>query len=195
LQPTAAIDLDDVTVDFVPGLLDSYFTEFGETITVGADGTWGEAMVQFLQGTDRLRAAGYKSTWDWLRDRDWLWATFPAIDGAIGGVQTLRHMGFFVEAVTSKPEWARPQVYRWLGKWRVPFDRVTFVVPGQSKLDVSDAAFIVDDKLDTCREWVRNARNAIWFDRYSHGVFPTNYAGWRARTWDDVLTIVREEGL
>lgn len=112
------IDLDDVTVDFVGGLLRSYELEFGEHITVDEDGTWGPGMVKFMKGTDALRAAGYKSTWDWLRDREWLWATFPAIEGAIGGIATLRAQGHYVEAITSKPGWAEHNVWKWMGKWR-----------------------------------------------------------------------------
>ena len=116
-----AVDLDDVVLDFANGVLNAFETEFGETHPYDGD-PWGPSMVAFTKHPTLL-AAGYKSWWDWLRARDWLWSNFPAVPGAIGGLQTLRHQGHYLECVTSKPEWAEPQVWKWLGKWRAPFNR------------------------------------------------------------------------
>jgi len=183
-----AVDLDDVTVDFVPGLLRSYAIEFDEVYEYSDP--WGPEMVAFFtKGTPKLRAAGYGDAWEWLRERDWLWAQFPAVDGAIGGVSTLRERGLFVEALTSKPKWAEPQVYRWLGKWRPAFQRTTIVPVGESKLDYSDADLIIDDRLKTCVEFLEAGRQAIWFDRHDTGTKVPNGA-WRARDWDGVIVNV-----
>ena len=189
-----AVDLDDVTVDFVNGMLGSYGLEFGEKVDIGEGGTWGPAMVEFFKGTDKLRAAGYKSAWDWLRDREWLWALFPAVPGAVGGVATLRAMGFYTEAVTSKPKWAEHNVWKWLGKWRVPFNQVTIIdsKAGQRKVDITDADLIIDDKLSTCKEFLDAGRSAILFDRYgSYRMSPDgDYGLWVAKDWAQVLNAV-----
>lgn len=183
------IDLDDVTVDFVCGLLASYELEFGEHLEVGQDGPWGQTLIEFMRnGTSRLRAAGYRSAWDWLRAREWLWAQFPAVKGAIGGVATLRAAGHYVEAVTTKPDWAEHNVWKWLGKWRVPFNSVTIVPTGDSKTDHTEADVIVDDKLATCMEFVKDGRIGIWFNRYQKGHTVTQRL-YEASGWDDVLAV------
>jgi hypothetical protein len=182
-----AIDLDDVTVDFIPGLLNSYKLEFGETI-IPLGGTWGPEMENFLRkGTPKLRAAGYKSAWEWLRDREWLWANFPAVPGAIGGVSTLRASGHYVEAVTSKPDWAEHNVWKWLGKWRVPFNRVTIVDRTVRKVDATNADVIVDDKLQTCVQFAEEGRQAIWFTKTFDD--PKLRGLHVASNWDEVLFI------
>lgn len=182
-----AIDLDDVTVDFVPGMLASYEREFGERIDIDSGGTWGPTMVQFFQGTDRLLAAGYRSAWDWLKEREWLWAQFPAVPGAIGGITALRAQGHYVEAVTSKPKWAEHNVWKWLGKWRPPFNQVTIVSTGDKKVNFTDADIIVDDKLETCKQFP----HAVWFDRFGsqESSDPRIY---RVQTWEEVVVAVNE---
>jgi len=181
-----AVDLDDVTVDFMPGVAHSYELEFGEPLDISG-GTWSRPLTTL--DTPALKDAGYKSLWAWLRDREWLWALFPAVEGAIGGIATLRARGLYVEAVTSKPLWAEHNVWKWLGKWRPAFQRVTVVNTGQSKLDFTDADLIIDDKLETCIEFVEAGRQAIWFDRHDVQGPPPNGV-WRARDWRGVITNV-----
>jgi len=188
-----AVDLDDVTVDFVGGMDICHQKEFGVPIPMGDGGTWGPDMVVFMsKGSEEIRAAGFKGTWDWLRQREWLWATFPAIDGAIGGISTLRARGLYVEAVTSKPDWAAHNVWKWLGKWRVPFHRVTIINAkgGQRKVDFTDADLIIDDKLATCIEFVEAGRNAIWFDRYDVPDAKAPNGVWIASDWREVMQCV-----
>jgi hypothetical protein len=190
-----AIDLDDVTVDFVNGMLASYELEFGERIVVGEGGTWGPAMTEFFSvGTDTLAAAGYRSAWAWLREREWLWAQFPAVPGAIGGITTLRAQGHYVEAVTSKPKWAEHNVWKWLGRWRPPFNRVTIVNSAQRKVDLTDARIIVDDKLATCQEFDKAGRFGVWFDRYGGTAHPRLATNWIEVVYA-VNDISEQEGL
>jgi hypothetical protein len=179
-----AVDLDDVTVDFMPGLAHSYELEFGEALDISA-GTWAKPLSQYE--TPALRAAGFKSLWDWLRHREWLWALFPAVPGAMGGIAALRHAGWYVEAVTSKPEWAEHNVWKWLGKWRPPFNRVTIVGQGQEKVDVTVAGVIIDDKLSTCVSFNEAGRSAVLFDRY--GAHEDEAAPFlrRAQDWNEVI--------
>ncbi len=154
-----AIDLDDVVLDFMPSVMAAFEREYG--VRPEYDGQpWGKQAVDFAKHPMFLES-GYKSWWDWLRDREWLWATFPAIPGAIGGIKRLRASGHYVECVTSKPEWAEHNVWKWMGRWRPPFNQVTIVTNGQRKVEFTKADVIVDDKLATCREF----RRAIWFNR------------------------------
>jgi hypothetical protein len=156
-----AVDLDDVVVDFVVGLQRSHLIEFGRELPI--TGTWTTPLAQ-LQ-TEGLKAAGYKSVWAWLKDREWLWAQFDAVPGAIGGIAALRADGHYVEAVTSKPTWAEHNVWKWLGKWRPPFNRVTIVSSKDRKVDFTDAGIIIDDKLETCVDFNKAQRSAVWFNR------------------------------
>jgi FMN phosphatase YigB (HAD superfamily) len=158
-----AIDLDDVVLDFMPSVVEAFYKEYG--VRPDYDGApWGAKAIEFGKH-EMFLESGYSSWWGWLCDREWLWATFPAIPGAIGGIKRLRHAGHSVECVTSKPEWAEHSVWKWLGKWRPAFNRVTVVAHGQRKVDFTDADVVVDDKLETCEDFINDGRAAIWFNR------------------------------
>ena len=131
----------------MPSVMETFQREYGARPEYDGQ-PWGAQATAFYKHP-LLLESGYASWWDWLRDRDWLWSTFPAVEGAIGGIKRLRAAGHYVECVTSKPEWAEFNVWKWLGKWRPAFNQVTIVNTGQSKLDFTDADVIVDDKLDT----------------------------------------------
>jgi 5'(3')-deoxyribonucleotidase len=181
-----AVDLDDVVLDFWQGVLDSFNLEFGYDLAW--NGPWDD---QALKQHPALLAAGYGSWWDWLRDRDWLWGkVFKAVPGAVGGVKRLRHEGHYVECVTSKPEWAEYAVWQFQGRYRVPFSRITVVSTGQSKLDYTSADLIVDDRLETCREWAADGRRAVLFDRV-HGTTSEPRIT-VAKDWHEVVDQVRE---
>lgn len=190
-----AIDLDDVVLDFAGGVMEAFRREFGEDYPYDGD-PWGPQMVAFTKHP-KLIAAGYDSWWDWLSDgRDRLWSHFPAIPGSIGGLTTLRHRGHYLECVTTKPEWAEAQVWKWLGKWRPPFHRVTIVSMGQLKSDYTKADCIIDDKLATCQEFADIGREAIRFQRKRDDADPHRTII-TARDWSQVITAVSrmEKGL
>jgi len=190
-----AVDLDDVTLEFMHGVLHAFETEYG--VKVDYDGaSWGPRAVAFTKHP-LLLESGYKNWWGWLRDREWLWAQFPAVPGAIGGIKRLRAAGHYVEAVTSKPEWAEHNVWKWLGRWRPAFHRVTIVSPGQAKLDFTEAKVIIDDKYETCLDFAANGRYGIWFDRATPSrPSPHTPRLLQATDWEHVITIVKaiEEG-
>lgn len=185
-----AVDLDDVVLEFFSGVIDAFYREFGEVVPWDGD-PWGKDAVAFTTHPLLLRA-GYKSWWDWLRARDWVWATFAAVPGAIGGIQTLREQGHYIECVTSKPDWAEHVVWKWLGRWRPPFNRVTITdsSKGQLKSDFTKADIIVDDRASTCEEFVELGREAILFQRGP--VVPTTDSRIIvAHDWSQVVTAVR----
>jgi hypothetical protein len=187
-----AVDLDDVVLEFMPSVMRSFALEFG--VELPYDGApWGDDAEAFSQHPLFL-AAGYENWWGWLRDREWLWATFPAVPGAIGSVKQLREMGHYVECVTSKPVWAEHNVWKWLGKWRPAFNRVTIVGLGQSKVSATQADLIIDDKLATCQEFVRSRRGAIWFNRGPRSHTPQTFAVNEANNWEEVMNFVRYWG-
>lgn len=150
-----AVDLDDVVLDFCGGLREAIRKEYN--FDVGDFEKW--------ELRDVLDPVVGRNWWSWLRERDWLWPNFPAIDGAIGGIDALRRDGHYVELVTSKPEWAEYAVWKWLGKWRPPFNAVTIVGPKDRKVDFTDARILIDDKFENCDEFAKAGRTGLLFDR------------------------------
>jgi len=146
-----------VTLDFFQGNIDSMYREFGILLLKEDVKTWDNNPVKMFP----WKEWGYKSWWNWLEQRDWLWATFNAISGAIGGIHALRAHGHYVECVTSKPKWAEPQVQRWIGKWRPDFQRVTIVDLDHPKHEATDADILVDDRPSTIESWVASAPDRL----------------------------------
>ena len=167
-----AIDLDDVCLDFTGGVKASVEREFGVVIPDDAFEAWDlHPILDPIIG---------RSWWKWLREREWLWANFPAVNGAIGGLERLRLEGFYLECVTSKPRWAEYNTWRWLGRWRPPFQRVTIVGDKDRKVDFTEADLLIDDKLKNLQEFVQAGRKGIMFDRphNRHDQFPTRVGTW-----------------
>jgi len=182
-----AVDLDDVVLDFVGGLRAVLKKEYAVELS-------DDDLYQFDLHPILDPHLGI-SWWTWLRQRDWLWGTFPAVDGAIGALETLRREGHYLVCVTSKPRWAEYSTWEWLGKWRPPFQQVIIVGKDDVKADFTDALYLVDDKPLNCIEWARKGRQAILFDR-PHNRRPgtvSNYAPGaivRANGWAEVLVML-----
>lgn len=173
-----AIDLDDVCMEFYSSVLKAVKKEYGVEYLYENVSGWDKNELK-----ESLIFGEGRTWWDWLRDRDWLWAQFPAVEGAIGGIATLRQQGHYVEAVTSKPDWARWTVWAWLGKWRPDFHRVTIVSSGQEKSAFTDADILVDDSPSNIIDWQCDDRVCVIYDRpWNQGM-----EGLRAYNWADVL--------
>lgn len=171
-----AVDLDDVVLDFCGGLRIAMKKEYDVDLT-------DDAFYQFDLHPILDPIVG-GSWWKWMRRRDWLWENFPAVDGAIGTLEALRSQGHYLECVTSKPRWAEYSVWRWLGKWRPPFQRVTIVdTDGKDeKWQVTDAHLLVDDKPGNVDAWELDGRRpAILFGR------PHNTVEYKERTQQQLL--------
>lgn len=185
-----AVDLDDVVVNFFPHVLACLKREYGIDISMEQITDWDDNPVKHL----RIFGEG-RDWWDWLRGRDWLWAKADAIEGAIGGIDTLRRQGHYVEGLTSKPEWAEWCVWAFCGKWRPPFNRLTIAPLGERKVDLSDAEILIDDAPHNVAPWVAapNGRSAILFDKPWNANVPIDpITTARAKNWADVLRIVEE---
>jgi len=176
------VDMDDVILDFVGNLVNVLNTEYDAGLSQDDITDWDlSAKLDTIVG---------ENWWQWWERRDWLWAQAGAVAGAIGGLEALRSDGHYVEIVTAKPRWAEAQTFRWLGKWRPPVHQVTIIGLDERKLDVTDAALIIDDKPSTVEEWSEAGRMAILFARphniTAQGLFPTAY------DWKGVLAWVEE---
>lgn len=152
-----AVDLDDVVLDFVGGLRAALKKEYG--VVIEADDIRDFNLRPYL---DPIIG---RSWWSWMKDRAWIWSHFEAIDGAIGTIDRLRRDGHYLELVTSKPEWAEHNVYRWLGKWRPAFQRVTITGPTDSKVDFTNADILIDDKVENVKAFIEAGRDALLFSR------------------------------
>lgn len=173
-----AVDLDDVVLDFVGGVTEAVRKEYG--VDVSAD-------VNKWDLKEILNPVIGRSWWDWLRDREWLWATFPAIEGSIGTIDLLRREGYYMELLTSKPEWAEHNVWKWLGLWRPAFNQVTIVGPKERKVDMSNAQYLIDDKPRNLTEWVGAVgREGLLFTRNHNADMPRTEWITRVDSWSDI---------
>lgn len=183
-----ALDLDDVILDFVGGLRTAIKKEFDVDIP--------QDTIKDFNLRPYLDPIVGRSWWAWLRERDWLWPNFPAVDGALGTIERLAGEGYYLEIVTSKPEWADYAVWRWLGKWRPKVQRVTIVRKDDIKADYSDATILVDDKFDNCYEWAMlgsGDRTALLFTRpHNLGLEVGEGPIIRVNNWREVYDTIKE---
>lgn len=183
LRRHIALDLDDVCLDFTGGLRAAVAREFG--IEVPPFSAW--------EIRDVLDPIIGESWWAWMRKRDWLWKTFPAVEGAIGTIMQLRRDGYYLEIVTSKPEWAEASVWQWLGRWRPAVHRVTIVDDKQRKVDWTEAQVLVDDKVAGCQHWIDEYRNAILFQRpHNESDLTIHPRLYHASNWQEVRKLIHE---
>lgn len=179
-----AVDLDDVILDFAGGVQRAIQTEYGVHVELD---TW-----ELKHKLDPILG---QSWWTWLKTRDWLWPNFPAIEGAIGGLAQLRRDGHYLEIVTSKPEWAEYSVWKWLGKWRPPVNRVTIMDSnaGVTKSQSTDAQLLIDDRNLNCEEFIAAGRSAVLFMGQAHYKKTQHqWDGPKVKTWAEALHFVKD---
>jgi hypothetical protein len=188
-----ALDWDDVVIDYWGGVCAALNREYGLNLDPSLTTDWDDNQVKNLDVFGDGR-----SWWEWLRDRDWLWATFDAVPGAIGGIDTLRRRGHTVEIITKKPEWAEWVVWRWLGRWRPAASTVTIIPIDANKADYSDADILIDDNAENVAAWAASGRFAILYDRpWNQHVVCDGFDSHcqrirRAYNWDYVLGHIQE---
>lgn len=187
-----AIDLDDVILDFAGGIRTAIWTEFGVAISEEDLARTGWNLRPLL---DPIIG---RSWWSWLRDREWLWANFPAIPGALGSIETLRRQGHYLEIVTSKPRWAEHNTWKWLGKWRPAVQAVQIIDldTTDTKADVTNASILIDDKPSNIESFLADSRHGILFTRpHNRNLDATTipsalHHARRANNWSHVLNLI-----
>ena len=182
-----AVDQDDTIMSFTRHVLDAINREYGIIIDIEEITDWNDNSLRSLKF---YKDGG--NWWDWMRDRDWVWAQCPAIPGAIGGIQKLRDAGHRVELLTSKPEWAEWVTWSWLKKWRAPVHSVTIHPFGSAteKWELSSADILIDDGLHNVVPWVESGRGAIIFDQPWNRSWEPEGSVIRATSWQSIPACV-----
>ena len=187
-----AVDMDDVVVAFVDGVLEAVNRDFDVKPALTREDVtgwnWGPELLDPIIGV---------SWWEWLREHAHLWGEkFKPVPGALGGLEHLRRAGHRVELLTAKPEWAEDQVFVWLGRYKPKVTTVTLVPVNADKTEWTDAQYLVDDRDKNVAEWVNSDkdRHALLFAmphnrRYDVGVSRIL----RVDDWRDVLATIEKE--
>ena len=183
-----ALDMDDVVLDFVKGVLETVNRDFDANVKPEDITDWNFG--QFINPI-----IGY-DWWEWLEGHAHVWGDkFKPVPGAIGGIVTLRRAGHYIEIVTSKPEWAEDATWDWFAKYKVRPHRLTLVplIDGVApkKSEVTDARVLVDDRFENCEEFAAKGRAAILYNRpHNLGYEKTPGGVERAADWSEVLNLL-----
>lgn len=179
-----AVDHDDVMLQLCAGLSKSINLERGLDTKPEdfANNQHGRAFVK------ELGLGKYDDLDSWFAKHAWVWATYDAVVGAIGGVEQLRADGHMVELITKKPEWGEWVVWKWLSLWRPPFHKVTITPLHANKAHWTDADILIDDSDTQVKEWHDAGRAAIIFDQPWNTHLQTAPLGglFRAKGWKDI---------
>ena len=180
-----ALDLDDVVLDFVAGILETVNRDFGSDLTPDDINDW-----RFGQFIDEIIG---KPWFEWLEEHSWLWAQkFKPVKGAIGGIEKLRRAGHYVEIVTTKPVWAEDATWEWLARYKPRVHRLTLVpMEGKEKHELTDADLLIDDKFENCEAWAADMRPALLYNRphnLNYRNVPTGVV--RVSDWNEILTVI-----
>lgn len=167
-QLHVALDWDDVIIDFIGGVCTGVSKESGYMLEEKDITSW-----TFADFLDPILGRPW---WEWMRDRVHIWGHAEPIPGAILGIEKMRRMGIYTEIVTAKPEWATPQLWKWLGRYSVVVDQVTVVALNQTKSEVTDADILIDDRPSNCQEFVDAGGAAFLFSRTHNKDFQTSAA-------------------
>lgn len=189
-----AVDLDDVCMEFFSSvcwaIAEAFPEENLDPIRMYEETTdWVNNPVKDLRifGEDIY---GNQSTWwDWLKANDRLWAKFYPVHDSISGVRLLREAGHWVEAVTSKPQWAEWVVWEWQKQYQYQFNAIIIVPTGMSKLEASSADLLIDDRTSAIQEWDEAGRYGLLYTR------PWNREAPGCKTWlgfDGVVDVVEQ---
>jgi 5'(3')-deoxyribonucleotidase len=180
-----ALDLDDVVLDFVAGILETVNRDFDANVQPSDITDW-----NFGQFIDDIIGQPW---FEWLEEHAWLWGQkFKPVQGALGGIEKLRRAGHYIEIVTAKPPWAEDATWAWMARYKPRVHRLTIVPVDHisKKYEITDADVLVDDKWENCSEWAADGRPAILYNRphnFHYGAPPEGVL--RADDWNDILGI------
>ncbi len=142
------IDLDGVVADFNAGWMQLHAAEFGSELTADMVDSW--------DGLHRL--GGFPDMgefWRWARggeNRPSIFRHLEPYPTAIDSLRLLRKRGHRIVIVTTKPNWARVDTFRWLADHDLP---TTEVHLADRKWEVSCDVYL-DDAPHVLRELVEH---------------------------------------
>ncbi|GIU92557.1 MAG: hypothetical protein KatS3mg011_1463 [Acidimicrobiia bacterium] len=108
------IDLDGVVADFNTGWISRYNQEYGADIPFDAVRSW-----DAIPSLTHFRHMG--EFWEWARDHGGH-SLFRHLEPYPGALETLRRLArrHDLVIVTTKPDWAIPDTYSWIGQHEIP---------------------------------------------------------------------------
>ena len=150
------IDLDDVCLKFVDTLAETVNESFDTDLTIEDFAQWDLTSV--------LNPIIGEDWWKWWKRQN-AWAGAPPVRGVKGGLKRLREEGYYLEIVTSKPNWAEAATWEWQGREKLPVHRFTIIDMNTRKVDVSEGGIIIDDKFANVKQFTEAGRLGLLFNR------------------------------
>lgn len=147
------IDLDGVVADFNAGWMQIHADEFGTQLDAGMVDTWDG--LHRLGGFDDMRAF-----WSWASPKEHRRSIFRHLEPyphALDSLRLLRRRGHRIVIVTTKPNWAHTDTFRWLADHEVPSTEVHL---SDRKYEV-DCDIYLDDAPHVLDELVEHRGTAL----------------------------------
>lgn len=145
------IDLDGVVADFNTGWISLYNQEYGTDIPFDAVRSW-----DAIPSLTHFRHMG--EFWEWARDHGGH-SLFRHLEPYPDAVETLQRLArrHHLVIVTTKPAWAIPDTYSWIGEHRIPAKEVHIT---DDKWEVSCDVYL-DDAPHVLEELVAHRPRAV----------------------------------
>lgn len=147
------IDLDGVVADFNTGWMQLHADEFGSELLPDMVDSW--------NCLDRIGGFGDMSEfWAWASPKAHRRSIFRHLEPYPGAIESLGHLmkeGHSVVVVTTKPQWARTDTFRWLADVDLPTSEVHL---SDRKYEVACDAYL-DDAPHVLEELVEHRPEAL----------------------------------
>lgn len=146
MKPTLGLDLDGVVVDFERMWMTKWNAEHGTSFTPGMVDRW-----DWRQGNADMNG---ESFWKWAR-KVRLWSgDVPTYPGELEAARKL-HRHWSVVILSSKPEWSRRDVTRWLESSGIHYQGVIYTGAKVPKWQFRMQAYVDDSP--------RNLKDLIYY--------------------------------
>jgi 5'(3')-deoxyribonucleotidase len=171
MNPTVAVDVDDVVLDLMNTWLSVYNLEFGDDLEREHIRDWDVSKF--------VKKEAKEAIYDYVADEDVFLASAPIV-GALEGIQTLKKNGIRVIYVTANnPKNCKET---WLKDHGFLEDVKDFVHAHDKSL--INAEFLVDDNFNNCNTYKQCAIlfNAPWNASFHYP--------FRVNNWDEIVNMI-----